>query len=123
MLYIYIPPVTGEICQQVYSCRIFGLSFERPYLMEGLNLMIACKIRKKRRFQKNHCRFCRFQLKTTDFDENHRFDEIRKICEIFKNHEIHKIDKNMKFTKTGKSVKSVKSVDFYVKRKTTCLRR
>ena len=83
----------------MHLCNI-GLSFERPYFMEGLNLMIA-----------KSTKTMWILLILTDlavFDENHRFHELHKNCDICKTL------KNREIRKFG---------NFYVKRKTTCLRR
>ena len=80
---------TSDLLSKICECdvtEVIGLSFKRPYLMKGLNLMIT-KSAKSVDFGNNHGfqhENCRFR-KTTDFEKtadfkNHRFKKNHEIC-------------------------------------------
>ena len=74
----------------IWDNPIFGLSFERPYLMKGLNLMIA-KFTKSTDFGTKTTDFADFKktqiLKTTDFvdfEKTADFMDFKKTCRFQK---------------------------------------
>ena len=71
-------------CAKGGQMLLICLSFERPYLIKGLNLMIAKSIKS-----------VDFGLKKQILAQNHGFHKLQKPG-MFKNHKICEIRKNLK---------------------------